>query len=492
MSTPSNIQFQLNGQTVDVVDCTATTTLLDWLRNQGLTGTKEGCAEGDCGACSVAIRAPQGDTESTWQSVCSCILPLASVADKHVTTVEGVADGRQLHPAQQAMVDTMGSQCGYCTPGFVMSLFEATYRPDLKGDGPGCAARRDDQLCGNLCRCTGYRPIRHALEAVAGTVPEDRFSADLKTPPPALQAVDFEGEGQRFLRPTSWAALWAGIDGVEPRYVAGATDLGLEITKKGATWPLLVDLGALPEMHALDEEDGGWRIGGGVRLSALEAWAEDRIPMLARMLRFFASRQIKNQATLAGNICNASPIGDLPPVLLALDAVARIRGPEGDRDVAMDDFFLDYRKTAMRPGEVLREFFVPALPEGAHTAAFKVSKRRELDISAVCAAMVISTGDDGAVLHARLAYGGMAATPRRAERAEAAIRNRQWNGATAELGCDALAQDFVPIDDHRGSAWYRSTVAANLLRGFLIETEGDPTQGIVARPSGTVAVPTPA
>ncbi len=494
MSTATTVRFRLNGREVTAPDATPTTTLLDWLRAQGLTGTKEGCAEGDCGACTVALRAP-ADADaagSRWRAVCSCILPLASVTDQDVVTVEGLADGDRLHPAQQAMVDTLGSQCGYCTPGFVMSLFEATYRDDLAaGDDPGgCAARKRDQLCGNLCRCTGYRPILAALDAVASTAPDDRFAAAQAAPPPALGAVRLETADGRFLRPAHWEGLFAALATAKapPRFVSGATDLGLEITKKGASYDLLVDLGALPEMDALDESDEGWTIGAGVSLARLEGWATGRIPLLARMLRYFASRQIKNRATVGGNLCNASPIGDLPPALLALDAELRLRSPRGERSLPLDQFFRDYRETALAPDEVLRELFVPRPPAGARQAAYKVSKRRELDISAVAAAMVVATDADGAVLYARLAYGGMAATPRRAVHAEAALRNRTWGPAAVEAACDALRKDFQPIDDHRGSAWYRATVAANLIRGFLDETRTDPAPGLPDRHAGTVVI----
>jgi xanthine dehydrogenase small subunit len=485
MSRPPRLW--LNGREVALTDVSPTTTLLDWLRARGQTGTKEGCAEGDCGACTVAVRDPDGEG-SAWRSVCSCILPVAAMADREVVTVEGVADGDRLHPAQQAMVDTLGSQCGYCTPGFVMSLFEATYRPELAAEDALCAARKRDQLCGNLCRCTGYRPIRDALDSVAGTVPEDRFAARTALPLPALEAVDLRRDGARFLRPTSWDQLWAAAAESEapPRYLAGGTDLGLDITKKHASWPLLVDLSALPDQQALTETDDGWTIGGGVRLSELEDWSAERLPMVARMLRYFASRQIKNRATVAGNLCNASPIGDLPPVLLALDAELRLRGPEGDRTVPVDAFFLDYRQTALQPGEVLREVFVPRPPTGSRMSALKVSKRRELDISAVAAAFVVATDDDNTVLYARLAYGGMAATPSRALEAEAALRNRRWGSGAVEAAVDALRKDFQPLDDHRGSAWYRETVAANLLRGFLAETADEDVRALPDRHSGTV------
>jgi len=480
-----SIKFRLNGNTVVVRDLEPTTTTLEWLRAQGHTGTKEGCAEGDCGACTIAVRSAEGSESSRWRSVCSCILPMAQLADHDVLTVEGLSSGGELHPAQQAMVDTLGSQCGYCTPGFVMSLFEATYRDDLQTQ-----ARRDDQICGNLCRCTGYRPIREALDRVAGTCPADRFATACAEPVEAPGTVDLLHGRHRFFRPTSWDALWATVkaSASPPVYVQGATDLGLAITKQGRKWPLLVDLSALPELDAITETPGGYLLGAGVTLAALEAWAPDRLPILARMLRFFASRQIKNRATLGGNLCNASPIGDMAPVMLALDARALIRGPDGERIVPMSEFFLDYRKTALQPGEVLRGLHIPEPPAGARQSVFKVTKRRELDISTVCAAFVVATDPSGDVVHVRLAWGGMAATSKRATETERVLRNARWSADTIEAAVRTLPHDFTPIDDHRGSAWYRSKVAGNLLRAFFDETRTAPVPSTPDRPVGTAVV----
>ena len=474
--------FTLNGAPVDLPDLPPTTTLLDWLRATGRTGTKEGCAEGDCGACTVAVLDADAPGGPAWRGVCSCIMLLPQIAGQQLVTVEGLADDGGLHPAQAAMVEALGSQCGYCTPGFVMSLFEATYRDDL-----GCRARKDDQLCGNLCRCTGYRPIRDALDRVAGSQPDDRFRAATEAEPAPLPAVDHQHGGQRLVRPTEWAELWPALEGGEARILAGATDLGLDVTQRHVAFPLLVDVGALPGIRGLTPlPDGGWRIGAGVRLSDLEAWAEGQAPLLARMLRFFASRQIKNNATLGGNLCNASPIGDLAPVLLARDATAVLRSAEGERRVLMSAFFVGYRQTALKPGEIMAAVELPALAGHARAAAYKVSKRRELDISAVAAAFVVHTDRMGTVKHARLAFGGMAATPARARRAEESLLGQTFDAASVEDACAMLDHDFTPLDDHRGSAWYRETVAANLLRGFLRETEDVGVPTLPDRPTGTV------
>jgi xanthine dehydrogenase small subunit len=479
------MNLRLNGQMLRVSDPSPNLTLLEWLRASGHTGSKEGCAEGDCGACTVAVLDHSNPNGAAWRSICSCIVPLFQLADQEVVTVEGLAEGEQLHPAQAALVSKSGSQCGYCTPGFVMSLFEATYREDLADP-----ARRDDQICGNLCRCTGYRPIREALEAVAGLCPKDRFRerlSDTCTAPPDRHWVSEEGQA---LRPASYASLWRILE-THPhaRFVAGATDLGLEITRRGKRFDTLIDISALPEMSAMEiDSEGRICLGGGVHLSDLETWSQDNLPMLARMLRYFASRQIKNRATLAGNLCNASPIGDLAPVFLALDAVFLLRSATGEREVRASDFFLSYRKTALGPGEVLRAVVVHPNAGSPKVGAYKVSKRRELDISAVSGAFVVETDAFGRVTRARFAFGGMAATPARAFEAERAIQNEIWGVEAVEMACDALGRDFQPIDDHRASAWYRTTVAANLLRGFALEWEAHDSPQLPARPSHTFAL----
>jgi xanthine dehydrogenase small subunit len=413
---------------------------------------------------------------------------LPSVHGREVHTVEGLKSGAALHPAQSAMVEALGSQCGYCTPGVVMSLFEACYRADL--DEPW---KLDDQLAGNLCRCTGYRPIRDAAQAIAGLRPADRFQAALEraavVEPEPLPPLDYRVGPQRFVRPTRLSELLAFLaEAPDARLVAGATDLGLEVTKRWVEHPLLVSVEAVPELRGISHGPDGWCIGAATPLAELEAAAREALPPLERMLRFFGARQIKNRGTVGGNLCTASPIGDLPPVLLALDAQVVLASLEGDRALPIADFFLGYRKTALRAGEVLRAVRIPSLPErGVRAAAYKVSKRQELDISTVSAAFFVELEPDGArVRAARLAFGGMAATPARAARAEAALVGRPFTEAGVADAVEALASDFAPIDDHRGSAWYRRTLAQNLLLGFVLETAADPMPRLLHRPTGTV------
>lgn len=454
------IRFVLNGAPVEVRDVPPTLTLLRWLRDQaGLTGTKEGCAEGDCGACTVALADHTPDGEPTWRAVDSCLLFLPALQGRAVRTIEGLGGD---HPVQNALIDTLASQCGYCTPGFALSLFEGAHRRDLTPDDK---AGVDDQLCGNLCRCTGYRPIRDAARKVVGTLPDDGL------PPPASppQAHAFTRDAHRWTAPGSLAALYDAVE-AEPdaRLIAGGTDLALEVTQGHRDLPALISLDAVHELRGIARIDGGWRIGAGTLLADVEAWSRLHAPALAQMMRWFASRQIKNRGTLGGNLCNASPVGDTPPPLIALDAQAIIGRRGGERRLPLEEFFIGYRRTALGRGEVLLGVFLPDPPEGAVAASFKVSKRKELDISAVSAGFRVCRDDEGRVTEARLAYGGMAATPKRAALAEAALIGRTLAQATDDAVA-ALDTDFHPLSDHRGSAWYRSTVAKNLLRAFCQE-----------------------
>lgn len=459
----NRLRFNLNGTWVEEDNVSPTTTLLRYLRDaRGLSGTKEGCAEGDCGACSVAVVERGADGQPVWRAINSCLVMLPMLQGKHVVTVEALKTEDGYHPVQRAMSKALGSQCGYCTPGIVMTMFEATYREDL--DAPW---KLDDQLCGNLCRCTGYRPIRDAAKEVAGTCPADRFSAQLPASAPEGMTLSYERGGQRFVTPTSFDELWRELDAhPDARFINGGTDLSLEVTKKFRVLPKLVSLEGLDALKRID----GARLGAGVTIAQLEAFSETRFPSLHRMTRYFASRQIKHRGTVGGNICTASPIGDLPPALIALGAVAILQSRAGERRLPLQDFFVSYRKTALAPKEILAGIELPPVPESARAVSYKVSKRRELDISTVSASFFVDTDAQGVVTVARLAYGGMAATPMRAAKAEAALVGQPWTKANVEAAAKLIAQDFTPMSDHRGSAAYRTLVAANLLRGFYEET----------------------
>jgi xanthine dehydrogenase small subunit len=483
----NHLRFNLNGNWVEERHVSPTLTLLRYLRDRrGLTGTKEGCAEGDCGACTVAVAENGPDGKPAWRAVNSCLLLLPMLQGKHVVTVEALKASEQddegYHPAQVAMARALGSQCGYCTPGIVMSLFEATYRADL--DAPW---KLDDQLCGNLCRCTGYRPIRDAAEVVAGSRPADRFTEALGQAAPQSMGLHFESEGQRFVTPSTFAELWDELDAhPDARFVVGGTDLSLEVTKKFAVLPKLVSLEGLAELKALQDVEGGYRLGSGATVSELEAFAEERLPSVHRMVRYFGARQIKHRGTIGGNLCTASPIGDLAPAFLSLGATAVIRGRAGERRVPLEQFFTSYRKTALQPKELLAAIEVPKVASSARAVSYKVSKRRELDISTVSAAFFVDTDASGKVTVARLAYGGMAATPQRASAAEAALVGKPWSAESVAAAAKAIATDFTPMNDHRGSAPYRTLVAGNLLKGFFEETREVRQPRLKARHAATV------
>lgn len=485
------IHFWLNDVLIEESAVDGTTTLLRYLReHRGLPGTKEGCAEGDCGACTVAVIERRDDGDATFRAVNSCLMMLPMLQGKRVYTVEALRDRGQsmadsasgYHPAQRAMVGSRGSQCGYCTPGIVMSLFEATYRADM-GEG----WQVDDQLCGNLCRCTGYRPIREAGQAVAGLQPDDRFAAELRQHREGDRGLSYAVEGQTYLQPTSLAEL-VRLRAQHPGAVlmAGGTDLGIAVTKKHARWPVVIGLEGVTELQQLSRTRNSFSVGGGVDLTRLMEVVGAAIPSVHKHLRWFGSRQIRSRATVGGNLCNASPIGDTPPMWMALDAVVVAVGPNGERRIPIDAFFLDYRKTALAPDEVLLRVEADVPPSDVEVRCYKVSKRREMDISAVAAGMRLERDRSGNVSRVVLAYGGMAATPLRATVVEDALVGKPWTMASVETVLPLFDQAFTPMSDHRGSADYRALVAKNLLRGFVLETLSG-AEHDSARPSGTIA-----
>jgi xanthine dehydrogenase small subunit len=479
------LRFYLNDRLIEESGLSPTTTLLRYLRDRvHLTGTKEGCAEGDCGACTVAVLEPDGKGAMALRSVNSCLLLLPMVQGKRVYTVEALKEGGKYHVVQQALAEKLGSQCGYCTPGVAMAMLEACHRKDFDERW-----KLDAQMCGNLCRCTGYRPIREATEQVAGLKPADRFAQALAQTKPEPMELAYTAGPQRFFTPATFEALWDVLDAhPEARFVVGGTDLSLEVTKRYAEPPLLVSLEALSALRALEPHAGGHRVGATVALTDLEDYSRAACPPLERMLRYFGARQIKNRATVGGNLCTASPIGDLAPVFIALGAQAVLLSRAGERRVPVDEFFVSYRRTALQKGEILAFVELPAQPAGARTIAYKVSKRRELDISAVSSGFRVVVDAAGRVSEARLAYGGMAARPARAQKTEAALVGQPWTEASVEAALVHLDADFTPLTDHRGSAWYRASVAKNLLRGFLQETLEEPAPRLQERHTATVQV----
>jgi xanthine dehydrogenase molybdopterin binding subunit/xanthine dehydrogenase small subunit len=463
----SAIEFRLNGKNVRVDSVSPNITLLEWLRSTGLTGSKEGCAEGDCGACSVAIVDRDARGKRCYRAINSCLVPLPLMAGRDIISVEGVACPK-MHPVQKAMVENFGSQCGYCTPGFIMSLFEGYYRKDLKN-----AAQLDEQLCGNLCRCTGYRPIRDAaVDALAQRNRPDAFDAQLKSARAKLKAAKYNFAGELFLRPTSLDKLFRALtEHPEARLIAGATDLGLEITKRFQKFPTLISIEAVAELNEISSTETEWRIGAATTLTKLDDLLGAEFPVIREMLSVFGSRQIRNRATLGGNLVTASPIGDSAPVLLALEVSVVLASAAGERVLPLDEFFVAYRKTALQPGEVLKSIIIPRPRAGIETVQqfYKVSKRREMDISTVAACFAVAVDDTGTITKARLAYGGVAALPVRARATETALVGKLWGDSTCEEVLPVLQNEFTPISDVRGSANYRRQMIASLLRKFFSE-----------------------
>jgi xanthine dehydrogenase small subunit len=459
------IRFTLNGSPREVVRPDPTLTVLDWLRtNARLTGTKEGCAEGDCGACTVSLIDPRGDV----RAINSCITFLPMIDGCALTTVEGlVSPEGALHPIQKAMAEENGSQCGFCTPGIVMAL----HAHHARG---GAADRQSlcDALAGNLCRCTGYGPI---LQAGKKALAEPR--PKLKAPrrrddDPLGYTADTPSGPRAFYAPTDLDAL-ARLAFRNPDAVilAGATDIGLWVTKQGKALPALISVMQVAELSSITKLDDALVIGAAVRYADAHKRLTKLHPALDIYIRRLGAAQVRDSGTVVGNIANGSPIGDMPPVLIALGASIRLRKGARQREIALEDFYIDYGKQNRKPGEILSHVIVPPVPKGAFFAAEKISKRFEQDISAVSAGFMVRVVK-GVVEEARLAYGGLAGIPKRAAAAEAALEGQPWTEATIQSAMTALADDFKPLSDWRGSAQYRLRSARNLLARFFLEHSG--------------------
>ncbi len=469
------LRFRFRGRVVALDRFSPRATVLDWLRESaGAKGTKEGCAEGDCGACTVVLARNRAG-RLTYDAVNACILLLGQLDAAELITIEDLADGDALHPVQQAMVDHHGSQCGFCTPGIVMSLFAAYH-----SGAPSTRTSLCDQLAGNLCRCTGYRPILEAALATFGGAPDDRFAATAEARTESLARLNdnadlFVGDE------TSFFAAPASLEGLAELYerfpdatlVAGATDVGLWITKHLRDLKRVIWLGRTADLDDVRETpDGALSLGAGVTLADATPLLGAIHPDLGELMRRFGSIQVRIIGTVGGNVANGSPIGDLAPALIALGGRVVLRKGSTTRTLPLEDFFVAYGKQDRAPGEFVLAVEAPRLGNDQRFCAFKVSKRFDEDISAVMLAARVEV-DGGRVVGARIACGGMAATPKQAAHAEKSLVGASleepitWRPALA-----ALSSDFTPLTDQRASASYRMTVAANLLEKALMEISG--------------------
>jgi xanthine dehydrogenase small subunit len=468
---PNAVRFVLDGKVKEIGSIDPTRTVLEYLRNdERRCGTKEGCAEGDCGACTVVLGELEGG-RVRWRAVNACLLFVPALDGKALLTVESACDGGELHPVQRALVECHASQCGFCTPGFVMSLL-ALYESE-----PAPSRERvEEVLAGNLCRCTGYRPIVDAAEAASASGGGPRLAAQEAHISALLASIArddtlaLEHEGRRWFAPRTLEAL-AGILERHPdaRLVAGATDLGVEVTKQHRHFDTLVSLASIPALRTVSTTETHLELGAAVSYTDALGALADHHPSFAALVRRLGSQQIRNVGTLGGNVANASPIGDTLPALVALDATVVLRRGAATRELPLDEFFLGYRRTALAPGEIVERIRIPLARPGQTFRVYKVSKRRSQDISAVCGAFRLDLVD-GRVREVRICYGGMAAIPKRARGCEDALRGREWSEATVAAALPALDAELAPISDARASAGYRRLVARNLLRKLHAET----------------------
>jgi xanthine dehydrogenase small subunit len=441
-----HVSFLLNGERVDLRNVPPTKTVLDWLReDRGLTGTKEGCNEGDCGACTVMVTDGQGV-----RALNACILFLPQLHGKALRTVEGLAGPEGApHPVQEAMVAQHGSQCGFCTPGFVVSMAVA-HAQGREDD--------DDVLAGNLCRCTGYAPIIRAAKA-ARTAPVPDLIRDS---PPVVSAQPAAPETADEL--AAWYA--AHPDGT---LIAGATDVGLWVTKGFRELGEVAFLHRCADLQQIDIGAQDIRIGAGVTMAQLFPVLKEYHPSYAELVRRYGSEQVRQAATIGGNIANGSPIGDNPPALIALGARLHLRRGDETRQIRVEDFFLDYGKQDRAPGEFVEAVTVPKTAPSLR--CYKISKRFDQDISAVCGCFSVRV-EEAVVAEARIAFGGMAGIPKRAHAVETALLGRAWNADALDAAWEAWAEDFTPLSDMRASAAYRLNTARNLLSRYFLESQG--------------------
>ncbi|MFE5768679.1 xanthine dehydrogenase small subunit [Streptomyces sp. NPDC056485] len=498
-------RITVNGKEAPISPVKPHTTVLDFLRERGLTGTKEGCAEGECGACSILVARPGTDKPTDWVAVNACLVPVAALDGQEVVTSEGLATAgapgtpSTLHPVQEEMAVRGGSQCGYCTPGFVCSMAAEYYRPDRcagpepasgpdpasgphPGDGGGDPEHGPNgfdlhALSGNLCRCTGYRPIRDAAFAVGSPAHDDPLAQRRERPAPQPVATEYTRDDSAFLRPSTLAdALRLLHERADAVVVAGSTDWGVEVNIRSRRANCVVAVDRLPELRELHVASDHIRIGAAMTLTEIERRLGGSVPLLAELFPQFASRLIRNSATLGGNLGTGSPIGDSAPALLALEASVVLAAADGEREVPLCDYFTGYRQSVRRPGELIRAVRVP-LPLSPVAAFHKIAKRRFDDISSVAVAFALDI-EDGTVRTARIGLGGVSATPIRALATERALEGEPWAARTVEAAARVLRAEGTPMDDHRASADYRSAMLRQSLLKLYAQTTEQTTEAV--------------
>jgi len=528
-------QVTVNGQPHDLGAVGGHVTLLDWLRDSGFTGTKEGCAEGECGACDVMVARPEGDSGTRWTAINACLVPAAALDNQEVITAEGLGEPGELHPVQREMAQRGGSQCGFCTPGFICSMASEFYRADRRPAGPstngahrpaaaqtpeptartaeaepggsGGAAERAEgphgsdptapghapdhehgpngfdlhALSGNLCRCTGYRPIRDAAYALGAPPASDPLFARLAGPAPAAVATKTSNDLGSFIRPLDLAeTLGLLAENPDAQLVAGSTDWGVELNIRHSRTRLSIGIDRLPELRRLSFGDDSIDIGAALTLSEIERGLVGRVPLLAQLFPQFASRLIRNGATLGGNLGTGSPIGDSPPALLALDASVVLASQRGEREVKLSEYFTGYRKSVKQPDELIKIIRIP-LPVAPISAFHKISKRRFDDISSVAVGFALLLDADQQVADVKIGLGGVAATPLRAVATEEFLTGRAWSPEVVAQAAQILNDEGTPISDHRASAAYRTAMLGASLRKFHAENPSNTAHQEVGR-----------
>ena len=508
----------VNGKTHELGDVGGHVTLLEWLRSTGFTGSKEGCAEGECGACAVMVSRPAGNGSSRWTAINACLVPAAGLDNQEVITAEGLGDVEKLHPVQREMADRGGSQCGYCTPGFICSMASEYYRVDRRRGGAGPTAERAAEtepdtsgraaerslgrngadpsapghapdhehgpngfdlhaLSGNLCRCTGYRPIRDAAYALGQPAESDPLFARLDRPAPAPAPTRISSSQGAFARPADLAeALDLLAENPTARVLAGSTDWGVELNIRHSRAALTIGIDRLEELRQFTVGPDAIDIGAALTLSEVERALAGRVPLLAELFPQFASRLIRNGATFGGNLGTGSPIGDSPPALLALDASLVLASRDGEREVPLSGYFTGYRQTLKRPDELIKTIRIPT-PVAPISAFHKIAKRRFDDISSVAVGVALRLtatldGNAPSVADVKIGLGGVAATPLRALRTEEFLAGKPWSRDAVGEAADVLNAEATPISDHRASAAYRTAMLGASLRKFFAQNSG--------------------